>query len=128
CRRLLQLQVGRSALRRCFRSLRGSRQRTRQPARPGNRRTLLARDPRRRRQPPGAGILQGLPRPRAARRCPVATQRNGDHMIRHFLLAAALLATTPALLAQTTYRWVDERGIVHYSDQPPPAHVRNVDR
>lgn len=49
-------------------------------------------------------------------------------MIRHFLLAAALLATTPALLAQTTYRWVDERGIVHYSDQPPPAHVRNVDR
>ncbi len=25
------------------------------------------------------------------------------------------------------FRWTDEDGTVHYSDQPPPAHVRNVE-
>ncbi len=43
------------------------------------------------------------------------------------LLAAALLAAAPLLGAQTTYRWVDERGVVHYADQPPPAGARQVD-
>lgn len=33
-------------------------------------------------------------------------------------LAAALLATLP-LHAQQLYRWVDENGVVNYSDQPP---------
>jgi glutaredoxin len=49
-------------------------------------------------------------------------------MTPRILLAAALLAATPALLAQTTYRWVDERGVVHYSDQPPPQHIRELDQ
>ena len=47
-----------------FAAFEGSRRRPRQPARPGDRRALLARDPGGGRQPPGAGFLQGLPRPR----------------------------------------------------------------
>lgn len=36
------------------------------------------------------------------------------------LLAAALAAALPALAADT-YKWVDERGVVTYSNTPPPA-------
>lgn len=39
--------------------------------------------------------------------------------IRPILLLAALLAST-ATLAQA-YRWVDENGVVHYSDRPQPG-------
>ncbi|NMG37207.1 DUF4124 domain-containing protein [Azoarcus sp. TTM-91] len=44
--------------------------------------------------------------------------------------AAALLAAACAgALAQapTTYRWVDGNGRVNYSDQPPPASIRQLD-
>lgn len=34
------------------------------------------------------------------------------------LLAAILLATSPAM-ASTFYRWVDDNGVTHYSEQPP---------
>ncbi|PTD97216.1 glutaredoxin family protein [Pseudothauera lacus] len=48
--------------------------------------------------------------------------------MKRLLLLTALLTATPALLAQgTTYRWVDEQGRVHYSDQPPPQQVRQVE-
>lgn len=49
-------------------------------------------------------------------------------MIRPALLTL-LLALPLAAAAQdkTTYRWVDERGQVHYSDLPPPSAVRELD-
>jgi glutaredoxin len=41
-------------------------------------------------------------------------------------LFALLLAGTA--VAQTTFRWVDKDGHVHYSDQPPPpAQVKNLE-
>ena len=43
-------------------------------------------------------------------------------MRRHLLtiiLASQVLA--PALAATTVYRWVDEQGVVHFSDQPHPG-------
>ena len=47
----------------------------------------------------------------------------------HFRLLISLLlslALAGAALAQTTYRWVDRDGGVHYSDDPPPAEARNA--
>src|SRR5512134_1712616 len=41
------------------------------------------------------------------------------------LLIGVLLFAAPAL-AQTTYRWVDPEGKVHYSDKPPPAAAKDV--
>ena len=43
-------------------------------------------------------------------------------MIRGMLIL--LLGASPLLHAGEIYRWVDERGAVHYSDQPPPANAR----
>lgn len=37
-----------------------------------------------------------------------------------------LLATTCAAQASEVYRWVDGSGGVHYTDQPPPAAVKQV--
>lgn len=39
------------------------------------------------------------------------------------LIVATLLAAGPALAEQagTAWRWVDENGVVHFSDQPPPG-------
>lgn len=39
------------------------------------------------------------------------------------LLASAVAATSggPASAATTVYRWVDEQGVVHFSDQPHPG-------
>jgi oligopeptidase A len=77
CGRLLQLQVGRGALRRRLRGLRRSGAGKRHDAGRQHRRTLLARNPLGRWFAPGAGILQGLPRPRAAPRCLAQAQRHG---------------------------------------------------
>lgn len=43
--------------------------------------------------------------------------------------AAVLAAACAGALAQapTTYRWVDSNGRVNYSDQPPPASIRQID-
>jgi hypothetical protein len=38
-------------------------------------------------------------------------------------LLAALLALAPAAQAET-YKWVDERGVVNYSNTPPPAAAK----
>lgn len=43
-------------------------------------------------------------------------------------LAPALLIAWCALAWGQQYRWVDERGRVQYSDVPPPASARNVQR
>jgi Domain of unknown function (DUF4124) len=36
------------------------------------------------------------------------------------ILLTLLLLTAPLALATTVYKWVDEDGVVHYSDQPHP--------
>ncbi len=36
-------------------------------------------------------------------------------------LLAALWLVASAARGQTVYRWTDERGVVHFSDSPPPA-------
>jgi glutaredoxin len=43
------------------------------------------------------------------------------------VLALATLSAAGAAGAQTTYRWKDAQGRVHYSDQPPPPEVRELD-
>ena len=35
------------------------------------------------------------------------------------LIACSLLAALPALASGGLYKWVDEKGVVHYSDMPP---------
>jgi glutaredoxin len=41
------------------------------------------------------------------------------------VLTLSLLAALPAA-ADSLYRWVDETGRVHYSDQPPPPKTKNA--
>lgn len=36
-----------------------------------------------------------------------------------WLVLLALFAST-SVIAQAVYKWTDEKGVVHYSDQPPP--------
>lgn len=47
-------------------------------------------------------------------------------MKRHAALLL-LIAAAPTL-AQTAYRWVDDKGHVQYSDQPPPSAVSQYDQ
>jgi len=42
------------------------------------------------------------------------------------VLTLCLLAALPAAAADNLYRWVDETGRVHYSDQPPPPRTKNA--
>ena len=42
------------------------------------------------------------------------------------LLAIAMLCMTSVVQAGQLYRWVDAKGSVSYSDQPPPAHIKQV--
>lgn len=42
------------------------------------------------------------------------------------ILICALLFSAGASLAGNLYRWVDKDGTVHYSDQPPPSSVKEV--
>ena len=42
------------------------------------------------------------------------------------ILICALLFSAGAGLAGNLYRWVDSEGTVHYSDQPPPPSVKDV--
>jgi glutaredoxin len=45
--------------------------------------------------------------------------------MKFLVLTLSLLAALPAA-ADNLYRWVDETGRVHYSDQPPPSKVKNA--
>jgi glutaredoxin len=46
-----------------------------------------------------------------------------------FLLAIFLLAVAFAATAQTTYRWIDKEGRVHYTDRPPaPNEAARVEQ
>jgi glutaredoxin len=48
--------------------------------------------------------------------------------MRASILALVLIAATNPALAGELYRWVDENGGVHYSDQPPPPDARSAER
>ena len=47
-------------------------------------------------------------------------------MLRALLAIGAMLAV--ALATAQQYRWVDENGRVHYSDTPPPASAKDVQK
>lgn len=45
------------------------------------------------------------------------------------LLAILLLVLASAVSAQTTYRWIDKEGKVHYTDRPPaPTEATKVEQ
>ena len=47
-------------------------------------------------------------------------------MTRLVFLTISLLLAWPA--SAQLYRWVDDQGQVHYSDQPPPANIKKTQR
>ena len=49
-----------------------------------------------------------------------------EHAMKLRILICALLFSTSASLAGNLFRWVDSDGTVHYSDQPPPTSVKDV--
>ncbi len=49
-------------------------------------------------------------------------------MIVRLLILVVGVFSISASLAADTYRWEDEQGNVHYSDQSPPAGARNITR
>src|SRR6266513_5492979 len=118
--RLLQLQVGGGAFGRRVQLLRGKR-RARRPIRP----EIPRRDPRRRRQPAGRGVVPRVPRPRAARRSAAEAQWYDFRMTRIGAVLVLALAAG-AVAAQQLYRWTDEKGRLNVSDTPPPPGARDV--
>jgi hypothetical protein len=44
------------------------------------------------------------------------------------IVAFVLIAAAGALQAGELYRWVDQDGKVHYTDQPPPPQARSAER
>jgi hypothetical protein len=48
--------------------------------------------------------------------------------MRAYILALLLIAAAGAAHADKLYRWVDEDGKVHYTDQLPPPQARNAER
>ena len=44
------------------------------------------------------------------------------------ILALVMMCVAGAPSAAQLYRWVDENGNVHYSDQPPPPQARSAQR
>src|SRR6266699_384420 len=118
--RLLQLQMGGGAFGRRVQLLRGER-RARRSIRP----EIPRRDPRRRRQPAGRGIV---PRARAARRSAVEAKWYDFRMILKRIGVALVLALAAGAVAaqQQLYRWTDERGRLHVADTPPPPGAKDV--
>lgn len=47
-------------------------------------------------------------------------------MLRAFVILGAVLAAASAWAQQ--YRWVDEKGRVHYTDTPPPASAKSAQK
>lgn len=46
--------------------------------------------------------------------------------MKRILAVATLCTLVPWAQAQQLYKWVDESGKVHYSDQPPPKNARST--
>src|SRR3989442_15193480 len=118
--RLLQLQVGGGAFGRRVQLLRGKRR-----ARCSIRPEIPRRDPRRRRQPAGRGVVPRVPRPRAARRSAAEAQWYDFRVMRIGVVLVLALAAG-AVAAQQLYRWTDEKGRVHVADTPPPPGAKDV--
>src|SRR5262249_40913794 len=125
--RLLQLQVGGSAVRGRLQPVRGKRR-----IRRAHRRAVSRRDSRRRWQPPRDRVVQGLPRTRAADRRAAAPQWYDrlTYRMRAYFIVAAMLAAAIACGTATAqaYRWVDNQGRVHYTQTPPPPGAKDVQR
>jgi glutaredoxin len=51
-----------------------------------------------------------------------------EPVIKLRILICALLFSAGASLAGNLFRWVDSDGTVHYSDQPPPPSVKDVEQ
>ena len=49
-----------------------------------------------------------------------------EHAMKLRILICAFLFSAGASLAGNLYHWVDSNGIEHYSDQPPPSSVKDV--
>lgn len=47
-------------------------------------------------------------------------------MLKRTWLAATLCLGASLAVAGQIYRWVDERGVTHYTDQPPPPKARQA--
>lgn len=45
-----------------------------------------------------------------------------------WLLPALLALALPAFASTDMYSWTDANGVKHFSDSPPPANVRNVQK
>src|SRR2546430_2276088 len=122
-RRLLQLQVGGGAFGRRVQLLRGKR-RARRSLRP----EIPRRDPRRRRQPAGRGVVPRVPRPRAARRSAAEAQWYDFRMILKRVGVALVLALAAGAVVaqQQLYRWTDEKDRLHVADTPPPPGAKDV--
>lgn len=47
---------------------------------------------------------------------------------RQLFATSILILLSSSIWAQTTYRWIDKNGRVHYTDQPPvPSEVKNLE-
>jgi len=97
--RLLQLQVGRGAVRRRLRALRGRR-----PVLAGRRQRLPAGNPGGRGFASGAGVVPGVPRTRAADRRAAAPQRTGGRVKIASWNVNSLKVRLPQVLA-----WLESR-------------------
>lgn len=51
-----------------------------------------------------------------------------EHAMKLRILICAFLFSAGASLAGNLYHWVDSNGIEHYSDQPPPPSVKDVEQ
>jgi len=51
-----------------------------------------------------------------------------EHTLKLRILICALLFSAGASLAGNLYHWVDSDGTEHYSDQPPPPSVKDVEQ
>jgi hypothetical protein len=48
------------------------------------------------------------------------------HCVMRSLAAACLVVCPLIACAQTMYKWVDEKGVTHFSENPPPDGARNA--
>ena len=48
--------------------------------------------------------------------------------MRSIVAATMMLASACVFAGGTAYKWVDENGKVHYSDQPPPAGAKKIEQ
>src|SRR5205823_3188528 len=69
-------------------------------------------------------------RQRDTTRCPVLAAGRPDVArlvaVLVVLIALAIVTIPPARAAPTTYKWVDDKGVVHYTDKIPPEAINKA--